>query len=383
MNTEKIIGYIDTVPGMGVPGADVCIYKDHKEVLRYMTGYADSKHTVPVSNSTQYLVFSMTKLQTMTAVMQLVEKGDISLEDEVAKFLPAYGELYVEDENGEFVKSGIRCRKAKTKLLLKHLVSMQSGLDYNLERPGIKRVLAEKGLQATTREIVDSFTESPLKFEPGGHFMYSLSHDVVAAIIEVVSGMSFGDYLKKNVWEPLGMKRTYFAGPMNDDVPNLAEQFIQNQDGEIVPMEASDCYQLSDKYESGGAGLISCTEDYIKLADMLACGGVSADGARGLKSEPIETMRTNLLSEAGRADIASTMGRTAYGYGCGVQIFMEPDLVSSPAIPGIFGWDGAAGGCLIADPVNHISLVYLQHVRSMGRAYSEIHPTLRDLLYSE
>ena len=316
----------------------------------------------------------MTKVQTMTAVMQLIEQGKISMDDEVGRFLPAYQKLMVNDEEG--------LRELKEPMKIWHLLSMQSGLDYDKERPGIVRVRKEKGKDATTRELVDSFVESPLEFVPGTHFHYSLSHDVVAAVIEVVSGMSFSEYLKKNIWEPLGMTDTFFAKFDNTGLERLAQQYIMNEEG-IVPMEQTCDYQFSDKYESGGAGLVSCTADYAKLADTLACGGISADGIRLLKPETVEKIKQNLLCEAGIEDIATSMGRRGYGYGCGMQVLMHPELIGSNSPVGIFGWDGAAGSSIQMDTVSKTSFVYVQHVRNCGMAYDTIHPTLRDIVFGK
>ena len=373
MNFTAITEYLDSLASRGIPSVDCIIYKDHEQIYRHMNGTTDADRSKAINGNEQYLMFSMTKVQTMTAIMQLIEQGKLSLEDEVGKYLPAYKNLMVETEEG--------VKPLATPMLLKHLLSMQSGLDYDLDRPGIKRVLAEKGAAATTRELVDAFVESPLKFVPGEHFCYSLSHDVAAAIVEVVSGMRFSEYLKKNIWEPLHMNDTFFAKPMND-LPRLATQFICNEQG-IVPMEPSCNYQLSESYESGGAGLISTTEDYIRFGDALACGGVSKDGACILKPETIELMKTNLLGPVSREEIARNMGRTGYGYACGVQVLLEPELLNSPAPAGIFGWDGAAGSVLVMDPASRLSMVYTMHVRNCGFAYGEVHPTLRDLLFAK
>lgn len=142
MNFEKITAYLNSVTEeYGIPSVDCMIMRDHKQLYRYMTGTVDTEHTVPVSAENQYLVFSMTKLQTMTAVMQLVEQGRLSLDDEVAKYLPAYGKLTVEEKaDGKSIVV-----PAKRPMLIRHLVSMQSGLDYDLNRPGIVRVLKEYG----------------------------------------------------------------------------------------------------------------------------------------------------------------------------------------------------------------------------------------------
>ena len=372
---NKMTGYLDGLVQGGVPSVDCIVMRDHEQVYRHTAGTADASRTQSVSQDQLYLMFSMTKVQTMTAFMTLVEQGKVSLNDPVSRYLPAYKDLSVETPDGP--------APAKTPMRLWHLVSMQSGLDYDLQRPGIVRVLKERGMQATTRELVDAFPETPLKFEPGSHFLYSLSHDVVAAVIEVVSSMSFGEYLKKTIWEPLGMKDTFFAQPDNTSLPRLAQQWICNDRGQIVPMEQTCNYQLSEAYQSGGAGLVSCAADYALLGDMLACGGVAANGKRILKPETVEQIKKNLLGEASRHDIAVNMGRVGYGYGVGMQVLMEPEQIESTSPAGLFGWDGAAGSCLVMDTASKTALIYIQHVRNHGVSYGEIHPTLRDLVFGE
>lgn len=375
MNFEKITNYLDSLEAEGIPSVDCMIYKNHELVYRHFNGYADSAKTKKIKGNELYLMFSATKLITMTAALQLVEKNKLDLDKPVSDYLPAYADLKVQ--------KGDLAAPAQKVLLVRHLLSMQSGLDYNLERPGILRVLKEKGQKATTKELVNAFVETPLIFEPGEHFEYSLSHDVVGAIIEVVSGMSLGEYFSQNIFRPLEMKDTCFAKPINEN-ERLAAQYIYNdQKHRSTEMDMSCCYQLTENYESGGAGLISCVEDYGKFADMLACGGVSAEGVRILKEETIELMRTNMLGPIQREDIANKMGRIGYGYGCGVQILLEPDKCNAKAPVGIFNWDSAGGALVLMDPFHNISIVYAQHVRNCGYAYSTIHPMLRDLLYTE
>ena len=378
MNFKNITKYLDSLPEKyGLPSVDVIIMKDHEQVYRHMTGTTDAEHKKPVDEKAQYLVFSMTKIQTMVALMQLVEQGKISLQDEVAKYLPAYEKIFVEEK----FEDTIRIVPAKRPMQIWHLVSMQSGLDYNLDRPGISQARRTYGPEATTRQIVDGFPLTPLQFHPGDHYLYSLSHDVIGAVIEVVSGMKFSEYLAEHIWKPLGMNRTRFFMEEGQE-KDLAQQFTWENE-EIVPME-NDCnYRLSDAYESGGAGLVSCTEDYAILADALACGGVAKNGYRVLKEESIETIRTDLLTEQGHKEIEQNMGRYGYGYGVGMQVLMHPEVIGSPAKAGVFGWDGAAGSCTIISPETKTSLVFSMHVRGFGPAYGEIHPRLRDLLFEE
>ncbi len=375
MNFEKITNYLDSLESEGIPSVDCMIYRDHEIVYRHFHGYADSTKSKEMRGDELYLMFSATKLITMTAALQLLEQGKIDLNKPVSDYLPAYSKLFIQKEN--------QTMPANTPMLIRHLLSMQSGLDYDLKRPGIERVLKEKGETATTLELVNSFVESPLLFEPGEHFEYSLSHDVVGAIIEVVSGMSLSEYFKKNIFQPLHMKNTYFAKPRNQHERLAAQYMYDNDTHTSTEMELSCVYQLSENYESGGAGLISCVEDYGRFADALACKGVSKEGNRILKEETIELMRTNMLRPDQLDEVVQKMGRVGYGYGCGVQTLMNPTACNTKAPVGVFGWDGAAGTCIIMDPVNHISLVYAQHVRSCSYAYDTIHPRLRDLMYSE
>lgn len=373
MNLNKYTTFLDSLLNEGIPSFDCYIFKNHEQIYHHMGGFTDGERTKKIDGTELYLVYSMTKVITMTAVLQLVENGIISLDDPVYKFLPKYQYLMVE-------KEGIVV-PAKNELKIKHLLSMQSGLDYNLERAGIIRVLREKGMQASTQEIVEAFIETPLMFEPGEHFEYSLSHDVVAAIVEVASGMKYSEYLKKNILDPIGMKHTSFAKPMNHD-ECLATQFIYDDNTHTsTPMEPSCVYQFSNHYESGGAGLMSCAIDYAKFADTIASGGVTVDGKHILKPETIDIMRTNLLGNEQLKDLEGKMNRIGYGYGCGVQVLLDPKRADSIAPEGIFSWDGAAGSAIIMDPVNKLSIVYIQHVRNCGYSYGHIHPRLRDMLY--
>ena len=147
-------------------------------------------------------------------------------------------------------------------------------------------------------------------------------------------------------------------------------------------MDQSCSYQLSDAYESGGAGLVSCTSDYAKLADTLACGGTSANGTEILRPQTVEQIKQNLLGKNSQEDIEKNMGRVGYGYGVGMQVLIDPERIGSPAPKGVFGWDGAAGSCITMDTASGISFVYTQHVRNMGMVYGVIHPALRDMVFS-
>ena len=217
----------------------------------------------------------------MTAVMQLVEQGKLHLEDELCEYLPEFEHMYVKDT------------LAKNKITIEHLMSMRGGFNYDLNAPGIRAVI-EKNPNASLADVIKGLATQPLDFEPGTHFEYSLCHDVLGRVIEVVSGMSYGAYMKKHLFEPLGMKHTGYS--VEEALPYLTEQYIS--DGFPHKRKAIGAYnqfRLTPAYESGGAGLIATADDYGRFVEAMCNYGVSASGTRILSKESIDTMRFRKL----------------------------------------------------------------------------------------
>lgn len=370
MNFSKLTAYLDSLSRVGVPGCDLAVYRGHEPLYRHMAGFRDAEGRQPVRGDETYNLYSCTKVFTTCAAMQLIERGRLSLDDAVSDYLPAYASLTVKDGDG--------VRPAKRVMTVRHLMSMQSGLDYDMEVAPIREALEKLGTSATTRQLVDAKAKSPLQFEPGTDFLYSLSHDVLAAVIEVASGMRFSDYLKANIFEPLHLDTVGFS---YKDESRVAAQYEFN-DGECrpVPMpKESNNYRLSPNYESGGAGLISDVADCIALADAIACGGVGPDGARILSPEMIQLWSANQLCPKGRRSFDGWR-RLGYSYGLGVRTRVNTDIGGRGQI-GEFGWDGAAGAWMMIDPINHLSAFYAMHVRNFGYCYDVIHPNIRNLIY--
>lgn len=371
--TQTILAdYLSSLEKYGIPGCDCAIYHNHKPVFRYITGYADSARTKPLTANNTYWLFSASKLFTCTAVMQLVERRSICLDDPVSYYLPEYKNLTVKD--------GSAVKRAKNTMTIKHLLSMQSGLNYNLNATSILKVLKDTAGQATTRQVIKALADESLDFEPGTHFQYSLSHDVLGAVIEEISGQQFGTYLDKHVFKPLGMKNTGFELTPSRKV-NMADQFEYHMDTMTsVPMSLENCYVLSKKYESGGAGLISTVDDYILYLDAMCNGGTSYDGYSLLSTESIDYMRTDQLHDVSKKNFDS-LGKIGYSYGLGVRTLVDKEKSGARSPLGEFGWDGAAGAYALIDIDNHLAIFYAQHVRSCNYAYEEVHPQIRDLAY--
>lgn len=387
MNFENLKKCMDNlVSDEKRPSADVLVYRNHEPLFRYYTGVMDIENGGDLKGDEYYFIYSMTKMVTCCSALQLLEQGKYELDDPVSKYLPEYAKMKITSdalntENAAKIASGQTAGEsvdvqddgyAKTPITIKHLFTMTAGLDYSIFSPEIKDAIAEG--KTSTRELVRAMADKTLGFEPGTRFRYSLCHDVLGALVEVWSGEKFGDYLKKNIFEPLGMENTFFGLP--DDItkmPSLYSNYNENFKKENL----SCVYTLSDEYQSGGAGLTSTTEDYALFLDMVACGGVGKTGARILKPETVKLWGTNHVSGQAAADFDEM--RRGYGYGLGVRVHIDPTRSGTVSPVGEFGWDGAAGAFAMVDPVNQISLTYFQNV--LGRAPDQC--AIRNALYKD
>ena len=372
MDFSPVINYIENVlrSEKKVPGCDIKIMRNHETLLRYTSGTRDYEGKEAVREDDMYLLFSCTKPITCAAAMRLVEEGIIGLDDPVSKYLPAFNNAFL-------MKDGQKVPTSKT-MTIRHLFTMSAGCDYNRDTKPIKDVIAANP-NAGTVEIINAIPLSPLHFEPGERFLYSMCHDILAAVVEVASGMRFGEYLKKTIFEPLGMNETKFI-LAEEDKPRLAAIYLANADGTCnsYPQECE--FRLTDHYESGGAGLYSTVEDYSLFADAMANGGVGITGKQILKSETIDLMRTEQLgSYAVDSDFSCCSG-PGYGYGLGVRTLIDKSNGQRSSI-GEFGWDGAAGSYVMIDPKYNLSVFFAMHVRAWPSMIGYGHIALRDLTY--
>ena len=371
MNFEQLQNYLDTLPACGIPVSDTAVTLDGKTVFRHSAGYAEAKTKRPIRNDDLYFVFSISKITACVAAMRLVEEGKLSLDDPVSKYLPAYAHLTVKDPTQGFVP-------AKNVMTILHLFTMTGGLNYTLKTPPIMRV--QNSSDPSTLRFVNAFAEMPLEFEPGTRYQYSLCHDVLAAVVEVVSGMRFSDYVQKYIFDPLGMTNTGYHLP--DALrPRLWEHYkTESQLMTAKPLEIRHDYILSDDYDSGGAGQYSCVDDQIKLMTALACGGTAPNGYRLLNPETVEMMTVNRLPDSARPQFGATRN---FGYGWGLcgRVHVNP-LVSRARSPiGEFGWDGATGSYAMVDTKNRLAIYFGTHIRGFQYIYHTVHPVLRDLTY--
>ena len=372
MDFSRLTAYLDYLPKLNVPGCDLAVYRDHELIYRHQAGWRDLARTAPIQGDETYFLYSATKVFTTCAAMQLIEQEKMRLDDPVSAYLPAFAHLTVKD--------GDSVRPAKTVMTVRHLMSMQSGLNYNTETPAIEKAMKDNNQRATTRQLAEAKAEDPLDFDPGTDFQYSFSHDVLAAVIEAVSGQRFSTYLKEHIWEPLGIHG--MAMRMNDELKKRLCP-LYSYDPQTYSLKECTLEEIEDRFnpefESGGGGMIGGVADYITFADALACGGQGKDGAYILSPEMIQLWSANQLCPKGRQSFDG-WHRIGFSYALGVRTRVN-DRIGGPGSLGEFGWDGAAGAWVMIDPSNRLSAFFGMHVLNYGYNYDVIHPTLRGLIY--
>lgn len=376
MDFTRLTSFLDGVPNIGAPGVDCIVKKGYETLYRHHAGYADREAKIEMTGSEAFFLYSTSKPITCTAVMQLYEQGKFLLTDPVYEYIPEFRDMLVmhTGENGETTTA-----PARNPITIADLLSMSSGLDYDLNAPEIRSVQQKTQGKAPTLEVVRALAARPLGFEPGTHWQYSLSHDVLGALVEVVSGQRFGSYLHEHIFEPLGMVSTGFARTPEIEKNMMAQYRRDPETGVISRIPLENEFVLGSEYESGGAGLISTVDDYSKFAAAMANGGYTPEGTRILSQATIDLMRTNRLDETKMRDYNwSFLG--GYGYGLGVRTMIAPVLCGANSPVGEFGWDGAAGSYVLIDPQNGVSVFYAQQMRE-GLGYY-VHPRLRNIIYS-
>lgn len=367
MNFTYLDNYLDSLLAFGFPMYDCTIHVRHEEVYRRRGGKVGAPYS-------RYFLYSVSKPVTCAAALTLLEQGKYKLSDPVSAYLPEFGEVQVAERYSD---GRAYLRPAKTPIRVRDLFTMTAGLNYNLDSAAIRDVLAKTGGRAPTREIARAIAREPLSFDPGDRWQYSLCHDVLAALTEVIAGERFADYVKRVILHPLGMTHTdYHVQPGIE----LNQQYRYNDEKHIAEqVETSNRHILGAEYDSGGAGLVSCPEDYILFADAMANGGAGASGARILAAETIDLWRTNALSEHQARTMAWTQ-LCGYGYGLGVRTLVDRAAAGSIGPAGEFGWGGAAGALVYMVPESGVAVYLAQH--TLNPHEDKVLPELRNVVFA-
>lgn len=338
----------------------------------------------PVRDDTIWRIYSMTKPVTSVALMMLYERAHFQLNDPVHKLIPEWRDLQVlEVSNGS-----TRLVDPERPMVIRDLLMHASGLTYGMDPSHpVDQLYREAGLRApgVTLEIfVKQLAELPLKFHPGTRWHYSYSTDVCGRLVEVVSGMSLDEFLRSEIFEPLGMVDTRFQ-ISGDEIERFPTNYRRRADKSLRAFDEplTSTYLRERPFISGGGGLVSTTADYLRFCQMLLNGG-ELDGIRILSRKTIELMTKNHLP--GGVDLRKValgnFGETGFdgiGFGLGFAISLGEVETQAIGSAGHYYWGGAASSIFWIDPTEDLLVIFMTQL--MPSRTFNFRGQLRSLVY--
>ena len=349
-----------------IPGLDLSIYHHHTVIFRYRRGHADIENRTPISENTLYNIYSNTKVITCVAAMQLYEQGEFLLEDPLHMFFPEFKHMMVKQADGSLVD-------ARNPITIRDLFRMTAGIGDGVDYQDMgMKFYMETGGACPLSSLPKYLAEAPLLFEPGTQFRYGICHEMLAALIEKITGMTFGEYLKANIFRPLGMTNTAFS--LEDCASKeLANHYRFMGHGEPLKNEGPANVLIPPILkESASGGLISSVDDYMKFQEALCKEDVL------ISKRTSDLMRLDQLSGSMRDGYGYT--NIGMGYGLGVRTIIDQAACGCPMCFGPYGWGGAAGTYGSIDPENQLTFFYAQQY--FGPDDLRLHNALRNVIYA-
>lgn len=332
-----------------LPGALLLVGNSEGVGVLESVGTQAKGDSTPVDEQTIFRIYSMTKPIVSVATMSLAEDGLLSIDDPVSKYIPEFADLEIIDgESGEVSAS-------PTQMTIKHLLSHESGLIQEIFSPNsaLGKMYRETIPQGdiTGLQLAKSLGTLPVFFEPGTAWHYGHSTDVLGAVLEVAAGKSLGEVLEERIFAPLGMDETSFYVPKSK-----ADRIAQPIHGAMADNT------IVRAMESGGGGLNSTTEDYVRFAEMLLNDG-EYRGHRVLEESTLELMKQPLIGEE--------VSREYFFYGnvgdWGLGFHLQPTDGTNADGPHNFGWRGIGGTLVVVDKENDFYMIYMEQRRGGPR----------------
>lgn len=332
------------------------VARQGRVVYAYTTGEADREAGVPMTLDTRFQLASMTKPVTAVAAMILVEEGRLSLDDPVEQYLPFFGELQVVSErhpDGSFATEPLA-----EPIRVRHLLTFTSGIggygesDDPLDRAWRARAIEPGGLGSLEQRI-ERIAGLPLYEQPGTRWRYGWSADVLARVVEIAAGEPYDEFLKRRIFDPLGMHATAYPSDVPKDVP-FAKMYTHDENGTLVRQPRFDDY-YGVGWTPGGGGLVSTAPDYLRFALMLWNRGALGD-SRILAPETVDEM-TRLHVPSG---VLADMGLEGLGWGLGFCVVADDSKTKMPGRNGDYWWSGLFGTHFWVSPATGTVVVVMQ-----------------------
>lgn len=360
----------DNIDNNFIAGANLMVIKGGKEILYHEDGFADREKGILVKRNSIFRLYSMTKPITATAVMILLERGKIDLYEPVSKYLHGFKD--------QMVDVGDCLVPVEREVTLKDLLSMTSGLVYGGEHKAGKdtealfqeidgRLLGDNPMN--TIEAMNKLGRCTLAFQPGTSWTYGTSADVLGAIVEVVSGKKFGQFLKEELFEPLEMKDTGFWIP-KEKRDRLVKTYADNGNGDLELYTGNHLgiiHQMDRKpaFESGGAGLVSTIDDYAKFASMLMNNG-TVNGIQILRPYTVKYLTSGTLNTEQQKGFDNWGTLCGHSYGNLMRVMTDSSMAGDMGSVGEYGWDGWLGAYLCNCPKEELTFILMMQKTDAG-----------------
>lgn len=375
-------GYVDRGD---VAGMIATVARHGRTAYYEKFGWMDREARQPMRDDAIFMIASMTKPVTSVAMMMLYEAGHFQLNTPIAKFIPAFNDSKVLVRETDH---GLELADLQQAISFRHLFTHTAGLSYGFdEQDPVDRLYQasdhrreKAGIPLTNKFLAEDLAGLPLAFQPGTHWRYSLSMDVLGYLVEVISGMPLEVFLEEQLFKPLGMVDTRFYVPP-EQAGRLAVVYGHPEPGKALQrLDSIKPPSEAPTWASGGGGLTSTVHDYARFAQMLTNGGV-LDGVRILGP------RTLALYSLNHAPAEALPYRfndkdiyhLGYGYSLGTRVLMDVSKSGLSGSVGEFGWDGAFSTYFWVDP--HEALYGLLMLQHSPNAFYSIHQQFKQLTY--
>jgi CubicO group peptidase (beta-lactamase class C family) len=348
-----------------VPGVVTLVARRGRVVQFEATGFRDAEAKAPMTTDTIFRIASMTKPIASVALMMLYEEGYFLLSDPIAKFLPEFADMKVVQTAGSNGDQAYKLVPATRPITIQHILTHTSGLANTYRGPNqqeFNKTYARQNPNETMADVVKRLAKMPLNFQPGEAWEYGPATDVVGRLVEVISGKTLDEFLRKRIFEPLKMKDTYFYLP-TAKVNRFAANYQPDDknDNKIKLVEAPNAESRYVKephvYFSGAGGLVSTAADYVRFHQMMLNGG-ELEGVRLLGRKTVELMTVNHIG-----DLPVWLTGPGYGFGLGYSIIKDIGASRQPGSLGNYGWGGAFCTYFWVDPKEEVIGIVMTQVR--------------------
>ncbi len=372
-----------------IAGFQVAVGRRGKLAYRTTVGTMDLETGTALDDQTIWRLYSMTKPITGAALLSLTERARVKLNDPIHRFLPEWRDVRVRIDQGHGNVGLVGLdRPISVKHALMHMTGIGTGPEearLNLEALAGGGSARSLDPSVTLADLSRILATEPLWFQPGTHWYYSWSSDICARLVEVIADEPFGDYLRRAIFDPLGMVDTGFHVPESEAhrVPSLYARTARKE-VRLLDDRARNRLCREPALQSGGGGLVGTLDDYARFCSALTTGG-TVDGPRILARPTIELMRTNHLPGGGHLrDVAmpggyGEVGFDGNGFGLQVAVGLGPAETAGVGPAGDFMWGGAASTSFWIDPSEDLYAVFMTQLIPSGAF--DFRGQLRSLVY--